>query len=149
MATTFCLPSVCKHCEGDSLSYSCLPHNVRFPQNDGQAGSKTWAYFHLPSLLSFLEINNQIRRSKKIFWVWIWSKRSKQPHKQANLKIRENLKLKQNMDTATGNWVEMKSLSPQTIVHWPDPLLGAINIKNEGDQEFLNLVSMILYECSS
>ena len=69
----------------------------------------------------------------------------------------QNLKLKQNTDSATENWVEMKSLPPQTIVHWPDPPTptprppteGGINIKNEGDQEFLNLVSMILYECSS
>ena len=75
-----------------------------------------------------------------------------------NLKFSQNLKLKQNTDSATGNWVEMKSLPPQTIVHWPDPTplppphapyWGGINIKNEGDQEFLNLVSMICMNVQS
>ena len=49
-----------------------------------------------------------------------------------NLKFSQNLKLQQNTDSATWYWVEMKSLPPQTIVHWPDPPTSTPRPPTEG-----------------
>ena len=88
----------------------------------------------------------------RIFWIFLKFKLKKIIKSKhwilKILKFSKNLKLKQNTYSATGNWVEMKSLSPQTIVHWPDPLLGAINIKKWGWPRISKFGFYDLYECS-
>ena len=79
--------------------------------------SKFWNFgFWQPTVLASLCISFRFflkLKQKKII--------KSKPWILKNLKFSQNLKLKQNTDSATGNWVEMKSLPPQTIVHWPDP----------------------------
>ena len=66
-------------------------------------------------------VRSSLCRSLSFFFKFIFLKLSQNYEFWKIWNLVKIWNLKQNTDSPTGNWVEMKSLPPQTIVHWPDP----------------------------